>query len=185
MMELSTPRLIVRLANYRDASAIARYYSQNRAFLKPYEPTRSEEFFTTGFWQIQVENNLLEFQHDYSLRLFLFEQKAPREVIGVINFTQFFRAPSHSCVLGYSLAEHKQGNGLMREALNPAIDYVFKELKFHRIMASYMPRNQRSGNLLKSLGFIVEGYARDYLQIDGKWEDHILTSRINSLWQPE
>lgn len=182
-MDFSTPRLIVRLANHRDANAIACYYSQNRAFLRPYEPERSEEFFTTDFWQIQIENNLLEFEHDYSLRMFLFEHKAPREVIGVINFTQFFRAPSHSCLLGYSLAEHKQGNGLMREALSVTIEYVFNELNFHRIMASYMPRNQRSGNLLKALGFTVEGYARDYLQIDGKWEDHILTSRINSLWQ--
>jgi ribosomal-protein-alanine N-acetyltransferase len=185
MMELATPRLIIRLADYRDAAAIARYYRENRAFLKPYEPVRSEEFFTSEFWHIQIESNLLEFEHDVSLRLFLFEQKAPRDVIGVINFTQFFRAPFYSCQLGYSLAAPQQGNGLMQEALRTAIDHVFNDLNFHRIMATYMPRNQRSGNVLKALGFNVEGYARDYLQIDGKWEDHILTSRINSHWHPE
>jgi len=32
---------------------------------------------------------------------------------------------------------------------------------------------------------VVEGYARDYLLINGKWEDHILTSLVNPHWKPE
>jgi ribosomal-protein-alanine N-acetyltransferase len=50
-------------------------------------------------------------------------------------------------------------------------------------MANYMPHNRRSGNVLKRLGFVVEGYARDYLMINGKWEDHIFTSLINPHWR--
>jgi ribosomal-protein-alanine N-acetyltransferase len=42
-----------------------------------------------------------------------------------------------------------------------------------------MPRNEKSAKLLKRLNFTIEGYARDYLFIDGKWEDHILTSLTN------
>jgi ribosomal-protein-alanine N-acetyltransferase len=87
--------------------------------------------------------------------------------------------------VGYSLAESKQGNGYMSEAVSLCVEYIFDELNFHRIVANYMPRNQRSGNLLKKLGFVVEGYARDYLLINGKWEDHILTSLINTHWQPD
>ena len=49
----------------------------------------------------------------------------------------------------------------------------------HRVMASYIPVNERSGRLLKKLGFIVEGYARDYIYINGSWRDHILTSLVN------
>jgi ribosomal-protein-alanine N-acetyltransferase len=52
----------------------------------------------------------------------------------------------------------------------------------HRITASYLPHNQRSGKLLKRLGFVVEGYAYDYIMINGKWEDHILTSLVNPNW---
>jgi ribosomal-protein-alanine N-acetyltransferase len=170
------------MADYRDAPEIARYYCNNRAFLKPFEPRRPEEFFTEKFWRSQAEHNLIEFNHDRSLRLFIFEQKQPKAVIGVINFTQFFREPFHCCVLGYSLAEPKQGQGYMYEALSATIHFIFADLNFHRIMANYMPRNQRSGNLLRRLGFVVEGYARDYLQINGQWEDHILTSLMNSNW---
>jgi ribosomal-protein-alanine N-acetyltransferase len=181
---LSTPRLVIRMADYRDASEIARYYSHNRAFLQSFEPTRPEEFFSEAFWRSQTEHNLIEFTHDHSLRLFVFEQTHPKTVVGVVNFSQIFRDPFHACVLGYSLAEVKQGQGYMYETLSAAIDYMFAEQNFHRIMANYMPRNQRSGNLLRRLGFTVEGYARDYLQINGKWEDHILTSLSNLNWKP-
>ncbi|MBW4692659.1 MAG: ribosomal protein S5-alanine N-acetyltransferase [Lyngbya sp. HA4199-MV5] len=183
--QLSTKRLIVRLANKRDVHEIARYYCTNRAFLAPFEPTRSPDFFAEEFWRGQVERNLIEFNYNQSLRLFVFEQEQPEVIIGIINFTQFFRSPLHGCTLGYSLAETKQGKGYMTEAVGLSIQYVFNDLNVHRIVANYMPRNQRSGNLLKRLGFVVEGYARDYLLINGKWEDHILTSLMNRRWQAD
>jgi ribosomal-protein-alanine N-acetyltransferase len=180
---LETQRLIVRMASYRDVAQIVYYYQENKTFLTPFEPTRSDSFYTRKYWQEQIEINSLEFERDRSLRLFLFEKVAPQKVIGSVNFNQFVRGVFCACVLGYSLAEMKQGNGYMFEALNIAIPYLFSELHFHRILANYMPRNQRSGNLLRKLGFTVEGYARDYLLINGKWEDHILTSLINPHWQ--
>lgn len=42
-----------------------------------------------------------------------------------------------------------------------------------------MPANRRSGALLARLGFEQEGYARDYLMINGRWEDHVLTALLN------
>jgi hypothetical protein len=42
-----------------------------------------------------------------------------------------------------------------------------------------IPTNERSGRLLRRLGFQVEGYARDYLYIHDGWRDHILTSLTN------
>lgn len=179
----STQRLSVRMATYRDVSAIVQFYQDNRSFLAPFEPTRPPEFFTAKYWQAQVERNLVEFDYDQSLRLFLFEQADPKLIIGIANFNQFFRGVFQSCTLGYGLAKTHQGKGYMYEALASAIPYMFKTLKFHRIMANYMPHNQRSGTLLRRLGFTVEGYARDYLLIDGKWEDHILTSLLNPDWQ--
>jgi len=47
------------------------------------------------------------------------------------------------------------------------------------VMANYRPENERSHRLLQRLGFEQEGRARSYLNIDGRWRDHILTSLIN------
>lgn len=60
-----------------------------------------------------------------------------------------------------------------------AIKYAFHELDLNRIMANYMPSNERSGILLRKLGFSEEGLAKKYLKINGRWEDHVLTSLVN------
>ena len=63
-----------------------------------------------------------------------------------------------------------------------AIRYMQRTQHIHRIMANYMPHNQRSGNLLARLGFEKEGYAKDYLLIDGEWRDHVLTALTTRDW---
>jgi ribosomal-protein-alanine N-acetyltransferase len=70
----------------------------------------------------------------------------------------------------------------MSEALTALIAYAFNDLRLHRIMANYMPSNERSARVLQRLGFQVEGYARDYLFLAGRWQDHIMTSLTNPSW---
>jgi ribosomal-protein-alanine N-acetyltransferase len=94
------------------------------------------------------------------------------------------RGAANFCNVGYSLAETAQSHGYMTEPFKASTEYIFQELNFHRIMANYMPHNRRSGNMLKKIGFVIEGYARDYILINSKWEDHVLTSLTNYNWKP-
>lgn len=180
---IKSDRLILRIGIQEDIPQILKYFINNKDFLTPFYPIWAEDFFTAYYWHNQVENNVLEFIHDQSLKLFIFPKHQPREIIGTINFNNFIRGAAQFCQVGYSLAESAQGKGYMTEGLQVATEYMFQELNFHRIMANYMPHNQRSGNVLRRLGFVVEGYARDYLLINGKWQDHILTSLINPDWR--
>ncbi|MEN1933222.1 GNAT family N-acetyltransferase [Escherichia coli] len=82
------------------------------------------------------------------------------------------------------LGKKWQGKGLMFEALTAAIRYMQRTQHIHRIMANYMPHNKRSGDLLARLGFEKEGYAKDYLLIDGQWRDHVLTALTTPDWTP-
>lgn len=182
---ITSDRLTLRIAIKKDIPQIIKYFTDNRDYFTPFYPTLLHNLFTKDYWQYQIENHVLEFMHDQSLKLFIFPQTNSRQIIGTINFTNFIRGAAHFCYVGYSLAESQQGQGYMTEALKAATDYVFAELNFHRIMANYMPHNRRSGNVLKRVGFVVEGYARDYLLINGKWEDHILTSLVNPDWKAE
>ena len=117
---------------------------------------------------------------DLSLRLALFRRGDPEgPVLGHVNFSQIVRGAAQSCFLGYSLDRRCVGRGIMTEALGAAIPLVFGQLKLHRIQANYVPTNERSGRVLRRLGFVVEGYARDYLFIGGAWRDHVLTARTN------
>lgn len=180
---LRTERLIVRLAEIDDVPAIVQFFTENRAHLAPSRPTMDPPFFTEGFWRAQVFAARAEFDADRSVRLFLFDAAEPGVVAGSVNFTNMVRGGAQLCALGYGLARTYEGKGLMTEALRTAIRYVFDDLNFHRIQANYVPRNERSGRLLRRLGFMVEGYARDFIMLNGVWEDHILTSLVNPDWR--
>jgi [ribosomal protein S5]-alanine N-acetyltransferase len=178
-------RLILRLAIKEDIPQILKYFSENKIYFTPFYPLWADSFFTQEYWEYQIEASVLEFINDQSLQLLIFTKSNPIKVIGNINFRNFVRGAAQFCSVGYSLAENEQGKGYMTEALRTAIEYVFTELNLHKVMANYMPHNQRSANVLKRLGFVVEGYARDYLLINGKWQDHILTSLTNPNWQSQ
>jgi ribosomal-protein-alanine N-acetyltransferase len=116
--------------------------------------------------------------------LFASARQDPDAIIGSVNFNNFVRRAGQYCALGYGLDRDKEGQGLMTEALRAAIEYVFTTLNMHRIMANYMPWNERSGKVLAKLGFEKEGFARQFLYINGKWEDHIMTALVNEAWDP-
>ncbi len=42
-----------------------------------------------------------------------------------------------------------------------------------------MPRNTPSLSLVKKLGFHEEGLAKQYLKINGQWEDHLHMTLLN------
>ncbi|MGE5340041.1 MAG: GNAT family N-acetyltransferase [Candidatus Omnitrophota bacterium] len=183
-LPIITPHLVLRLVEVYEADWMVRYVTDNRLHLEPWEPTRSDAYYTTDYWKKELMHRQNEFYLGEALNLAVF-LKDPRSepsdpIIGVCNFTNFMYGVFQSCFLGYSMHHRYQGQGVMKEALDAAIDFVFKTFNLHRIMANYMPRNERSGRLLKKLGFTVEGYARDYLKIADQWEDHILTSKITS-----
>lgn len=85
----------------------------------------------------------------------------PGNIVGDINFTNVVRGAFQSGYLGYQLDRALEGRGLMGEALAVAIDHVFRHMNLHRLMANYVPTNERSARLLRRLGFSMEGYARD------------------------
>ncbi len=163
--------------------ATARYLAyaiENEKRLAEWEPPRPEGYFTEAYWHRRLELNREEHARDASLRLGIFSRAEPEgPLLGQLSFSQIVRGSFQCCSLGYSLDHRAVGRGLMTEALRGAITHVFEHQGLHRIQANYIPTNERSGRVLRSVGFVVEGYARDYLFIGGAWRDHILTSITN------
>lgn len=185
--KITTKRCLLTLLQHYDYQLLLDYYQQNRAHLSPWEPQRDSEYFTEFSMRkrLQASNDL--FVHGGAVHFVAFsinDAVESLQIIGVCNFTNIVRGPFQACNLGYSIAERYQGQGLMREILEAAIDYMFEQRDLHRIMANYIPENRRSGKLLSSLGFEKEGLAKDYLSIAGRWQDHILTSKLNPLIIP-
>lgn len=181
--KLLTDRLCIRLVVLEDIPQAIRYFKDNEAHLQPFGPKWPEDFYEEDFWHLRVKANIREFEQDVSVRFFVWERGRDDEIIGNLSLGSIQRHAAQFCYLGYGLSKNKQGKGFMSEAVKAVVEYGFKEKNLHRIMANYMPSNVRSGNLLRRLGFTVEGYAKDYLFLNGKWEDHILTSKSNPNWK--
>ncbi|EKO3413582.1 ribosomal protein S5-alanine N-acetyltransferase [Vibrio fluvialis] len=174
--------IILRTAEFDDAARISNYFTVNRDYLKPWEPKREEAFFSELGWQQRLIK--LSELHKMSLGFYLLIIDADSdEILGTISFSNISRFPFYACNVGYSLAEQAQGKQIMTRALKMACDYMFNEQNLHRVMASYMPHNKRSEAVLQRLGFVHEGQAKDYLLIDGQWQDHNLTSLVNPNWK--
>jgi len=177
---LSTPRLILRTPREDDIIRFQDFDKRNRAHLSPW---RSATQNLSMDYKSEIAKWRQEFEENKAIRFMLFLKDQPDgNLIGVCNFSQIFRGPFQACYLGYHIDSLLEGKGLMSEAVKEAIEYMFEKQKIHRIMANYMPSNQRSARLLNKLGFIIEGQAKDYLMINGRWEDHVLTSLTNLNW---
>lgn len=159
------------------------YVEDNREHLARWEPLRPDEYFTLDFWFNRLSSVVEEYTSGRSLPLVLLDRADPGRLIGQVNFSNITYGAFQAAYLGYSLDHRAVGKGLMYEALTAAIKYAFEELNLHRVMANYMPGNERSGKLLRRLGFTVEGYARDYLRLAGDWQNHILTALVNESWK--
>ena len=181
---ITTSRLILRLADNSDVPALLRFYSENIAHLAPTSPLLPPDFLTESFWLRQVARNNDDFTQRRAVKLFLFDKSEPATVVGQISLNNIVYGAAYYCDLGYSLGENRQGQGLMSEAVVAIIRYAFDELGLHRVKAAYLPSNERSGRLLRRLGFVVEGYARDYLLIQGRWQDQVLVGLVNPDWRP-
>lgn len=180
---IETDRLILRLGQFEDIPEILKFRTENSDHFQKWDPLYPVGFLTEEYWQKKLADNLNEFVTDQSLRMFVFLRNAPDEIVASVNFSNFLRGSAHMCHIGYGVSENMQNQKIGTESVGAAVDYVFNLLNMHRVMANYRPENQRSGKLLKKLGFTIEGTAKDYLFIDGAWRDHILTSLTNPNWQ--
>lgn len=162
----------------QEAHLMLTFRMENKDHLMQWEPKRPPEFYTLPFWQAQFRAAIREFRRGTSMCLVILNRDE-LEVLGVCNYTNIIRGTFEAVHLGYALGQNHQGKGIMFEAINYSKSYIFDELKLHRIIANYLPRNERSGALLKKLGFEIEGEAKKLLKINGVWEDHVMTSLIN------
>jgi ribosomal-protein-alanine N-acetyltransferase len=180
---LQTERLILRLAEPADIPALVRFHTENTAHLAPTSPEPPPDFLTAEYWEREVARNHDDYAHERSIRLRLFLREAPHAVIGSFTLSTMVRGPAQFANVGFALDHAHQGQGIMTEAGHAVIAYAFGDVELHRLNACYLPTNARSARLFHRLGFVVEGYARDYLRIQGRWQDHVLVGLVNATWQ--
>jgi ribosomal-protein-alanine N-acetyltransferase len=175
---IDTARTVLTLLRPEHAEALLAYQTESRAHFAPWEPARLADYFTIEDCRARIDKSYAAFLDGTALNFIALDSRSGK-IVAVCNFTNIVHGPFMACHLGYSIAAECEGQGLMHEVAAAGIDYMFKVVGLHRVMANHLPSNIRSERLLKKLGFEREGYARSYLKIAGHWQDMVLNSRVN------
>ncbi|MFJ2713042.1 ribosomal protein S5-alanine N-acetyltransferase [Pseudomonas sp. NPDC087346] len=182
LLSLRCQRLTLAVLAPEQAHLESAFYQRNQRHLAPWSPIRTTDYFSTEQISRRLEVQASAFEVGLAVHFALLTHDG-EQMIGACNFSGIIRGAFQACYLGYHIDADHQGQGLMQEALETAISYMFDSQNLHRIMANYIPGNERSARLLERLGFEQEGYAKAYLNIAGRWQDHVLTSRVNQQFE--
>ncbi|NUO60667.1 MAG: GNAT family N-acetyltransferase [Hamadaea sp.] len=167
----------IRPAVIADAAELSRLYTENREFLRPFEPVRDETFFTKDGQEARLAVGEAARAAGIEDRRVITSQ-ATGEILGMISLTAIERGPVQGAHLGYWVAQAANGRGVASAAVAAVLDLAFGELDLHRLEAGTLLHNAGSQKVLRRNGFEEIGVARRYLKIDGKWQDHLLFQRL-------
>ena len=101
------------------------------------------------------------------------EDKETKQIIGALGIGRI-HWPSKHAAIGYWLGTKYHRRGIMNEALGLALNYCFKELKFHSVWASTFKENKASQNLLKKYGFRYVGVMKEFYWRNNRWNDDMM-----------
>jgi ribosomal-protein-alanine N-acetyltransferase len=165
---VNTTRLITSV----DAPALADLLRVNREFLAPWEPIRSEDFFTTDGQHSVIQADLQQHEQGSKLPHVVLDDSGC--LIGRITLNGIVRGAFQSCAMGYWVGASHNGRGFATRVVREIVRVAFEELGLHRVQAETLLHNAGSQRVLERNGFVRFGVAPKYLNIAGRWQDHAM-----------
>lgn len=174
---IETERMSLRLPQHADYRDWAGLRADSAAFLTPWEPVWSGDhlsrkaFTNRIYWANRAE------AQGTALPLLLIRRQ-DQALLGAITLDNIRRGPVQAGTLGYWIGEPFARQGYMREAILAVVHHAFTTLDLSRIEAACLPENTASRGVLEKTGFKYEGVAQSYLQIAGRWRNHVLYAAL-------
>jgi [ribosomal protein S5]-alanine N-acetyltransferase len=92
---------------------------------------------------------------------------------GEVNLNNVQRGAFQNAYVGYWIDRALAGQGYTPEAVVATFRFGFEEAGLHRLQVAVVPRNISSRRVAEKLRLRDEGTAVRYLEINGRWEDHV------------
>ncbi|MCC6864355.1 MAG: GNAT family N-acetyltransferase [Rhodobacteraceae bacterium] len=178
-VRIETERMTLRLPQHGDWKAWALLRADSAGFLVPWESSWTEDHLTQKtftnrvYWAARAE------RHGTALPLVLVRRE-DQALLGAITLDNIRRGPSQSGTLGYWIGEAYARQGYMKEAIQGVVHYAFNVMDLSRIEAACLSENAPSRGILEKCGFKYEGVAQSYLQIAGRWRNHVLYASLRT-----
>ena len=171
--------VLLRVPHMSDHAAWAALREDSRSFLAPWEPLWPAHDLTRGAFRRRMRRYARDVKED-SAYPFLVLRASDRVLLGGLSLSNVRRGVTQTASLGYWMGAAHAGKGYMTAAVRALLPYAHGTLSLRRIEAACLPNNMPSIRLLQKVGFRREGYGREYLCINGVWQDHLLFARLSS-----
>ncbi|MEO1195868.1 MAG: GNAT family protein [Pseudomonadota bacterium] len=178
-LRLQTERLSLRPPSHSDHRAWASLRRASEDFLVQWEPTWARNHLTRKAFTNRVYWANRAIASGTAVPLFMF-RRDDDALVGAITLDNIRRGPAQSGTLGYWVGETYARRGYMGEAIDAVVHHAFHGLDLSRVEAACLPENAASRGLLEKSGFKYEGVAQSYLQINGRWRNHVLYANLRS-----
>ncbi len=182
-VEIDTERLVLRPPQQRDFEGWVRLRRESRAFLTPWEPSWSRDHLGPRSFRNRVAWSDRVIRQGDGLPLLLVERDGEvgaGQIVGGITLSNIRRQPAQAATLGYWVGERFARQGFMTEALAAVREHAFAVMDLSRLEAACLPENAASRRLLERCQFKYEGVAQAYLQINGRWRNHVLYAALRA-----
>ena len=169
--------VMLRTPQVTDHTEWAALREQSREFLTPWEPIWPADDLSRSAFRRRIRRYAEDLRSDQSYAFLIFRSTDGR-LVGGLTLANVRRGVAQAGSLGYWMGLPHVRHGYMTAAVRAIIPFAFSTLRLHRLEAACIPTNTASIGLLENTGFIREGYAREYLCINGIWQDHLLYGRL-------
>ena len=176
-VRLETERLTLRPPIHADFRAWAALRRESAAFLTPWEPTWASDHLSRKAFTNRVYWAQRSIANGTAVPLFLIRRE-DNVLLGAITLDHIRRGPAQAGTTGYWIGQPFARQGYMREAIAAVGHHAFSTLDLSRIEAGCLPENTPSRRLLEQCGYKYEGVAQSYLQINGRWRNHVLYANL-------
>jgi len=176
-VQLETERMTLRPPVHGDFRQWAALRDTSAQFLQQWEPTWATDHLTRKSFTNRVYWAQRSITNGTAVPLFMIRRE-DNAVLGAITLDHIRRGPAQSATTGYWIGESYARQGFMREAIEAVVHYAFSTLDLSRVEAGCLPENNPSRGLLEQCGFKYEGVAQAYLQINGRWRNHVLYANL-------
>jgi ribosomal-protein-alanine N-acetyltransferase len=169
--------VILRTPQATDHAEWAALREHSREFLTPWEPTWPADDLSRSAFRRRIRRYTEDLRTDQSYAFLIF-RNADGRLVGGLTLANVRRGVAQAGSLGYWMGLPYTRHGYMTAAVRAVIPFAFGTVRLHRLEAACIPTNTASIRLLENTGFVREGYAREYLCINGIWQDHLLYGRL-------
>ena len=176
-VSILTARLSLRLPEHRDFREWAKLRHQSRAFLSPWEPIWAADHLSRASFTNRVYWSQRAVKNGNAVPLFVFHKEAG-QLVGAITLDNIRRGPSQVGTIGYWVGQQYARQGFMSEAIIAMVAHAFGALDLSRVESACLPDNVASRGVLEKAGFKYEGVAQSYIQINGRWRNHVLYAAL-------